>query len=187
MKILLAVTGGIAAYKACGLTSVLDTLGHEVQCVMTDKAQEFISAMSLAALSHKPVLTNKDEWSCTDGKIPHIYYTQEWADIFVIVPATANTISKISMGIADEIVSCMALAVPESLPRIIFPAMNTVMLEKNITRSNIKNIELRGWAIGDTQEKKLACGSVGKGGLEKTRTIVEMIERLTNWKENKID
>ena len=73
MKILLAVTGGIAAYKACGLASILDTLGHEVQCVMTDKAQEFISAMSLAALSHRPVLTNEDEWSCADGKIPHIF------------------------------------------------------------------------------------------------------------------
>ena len=177
MKILLAVTGGIAAYKACSLTSVLDSKGHEVQCVMTDKAQEFISKMSLAALSHNHVLTNEDEWNCTDGKIPHIYYTQDWKpDIFIIAPATANTIGKISMGLADEIVSCMALACPNDVPRLVFPSMNTIMLEKNITKSNLKNMELNGWIVGDTQEKKLACGIVGKGGLEKTKIIVEMIE-----------
>jgi len=176
MKILLAVTGSISAYKACSIASVLESKGHEVQCVMTDKAQEFISKMSLCALSHRPVLTNANEWSCEDGKIPHIYYTQNWADMFIIAPSTINTVSKIAIGIADEIVSCMALAAPEELPRLIFPAANTVMYEKNITQSNLKSLELRGWFVGKTQEKKLACGSVGRGALEDTRTIVEMIE-----------
>jgi len=178
MKILLAVTGSISAYKSCSITSVLQSKGHEVQCVMTDNAQKFISPMSLAALSHRPVLTNEDEWSCEDGKIPHIYYTQEWADIFVISPATANTIAKISMGIADEIVSCMSIACPLEVPKLIFPSMNTVMLENNVTESNLKNMELTGWIVGKTQEKKLACGTIGKGALEKTRTIIEMIETI---------
>ena len=79
MKILLAVTGSISAYKACSIVSILQGKGHEVQCVMTDNAQKFITPMTLAALSQEHVLTNEDEWNCSDGKIPHIYYTQEWA------------------------------------------------------------------------------------------------------------
>ena len=176
MRILLAVTGSIAAYKACSITSILQSRGHEIQVVMTDNAQKFITPMSLAALSQNSVLTNEDEWSCRNGRIPHIYFTQEWADVFCIAPATANIIAKIEEGIADDIVSCMALACPNDLPRLIFPSMNSVMLGKNVTASNLKNLELRGWEVGDTQEKKLACGVVGKGALEKTKTIVEMIE-----------
>lgn len=178
MKILLAVTGSISAYKACSITSVLVDKGHEVQVVMTDNAQKFITPMSLAALSQRPVLTNKSEWACEDGRIPHIYYTQEWKpDVFVIAPATANTIAKIASGLADDIVSCMAVACPD-IPKIIFPAMNTFMLGQKPTRFNIDEMEvLGGWIVGDTQDKKLACGTTGKGALEKTKTIIEMIEK----------
>lgn len=180
MKILLAVTGGIAASKACSLTSVLDTKGHEVQCVMTDNAQKFISPMSLAALSHRPVLTNEDEWSCADGKIPHIYYTQEWADVFIIVPATANTMTKIALGLADDIVSCMAIASPEVLPKLICPAMNTVMWDSVRNNSKIREgLTNKNWMQTSTVSKKLACGAVGYGGLLGTKEIITCIEDMT--------
>jgi phosphopantothenoylcysteine decarboxylase len=174
MKVLLAVTGSISAYKACSITSVLDSKGHEVQCVMTDNAQKFITPMSLSALSHRPVLTNEDEWSCSDGKIPHIYYTQDWEpDVFVIVPATINMMSKIYNLLADDIVSCMALAVPPDLRKIIFPAANTMMFQKSAFSYELKH---RGWIVGNTQRKKLACGTVGDGALEETKVIIETIE-----------
>ena len=174
MKILLAVTGSISAYKACSITSVLESKGHEVQCVMTDNAQKFITPMSLAALSHRPVLTNEDEWSCSDGKIPHIYYTQEWADVFVIAPATVNTMAKIGNLIADDIVSCMALAVPPNIRKMIFPAANTHMYGKCVSLRD--ELRQRGWLVGGTQFKKLACGTIGKGALEETKVIIETIE-----------
>ena len=159
MKILLAVTGSISAYKSCSITSVLVSKGHEVQCVMTDNAQKFISPMSLAALSHNKVITDKDEWSCEDGKIPHIYFTQDWGpDVFVIVPGTANIIGRIANGLSGDIVSCMAVAIPLSVPKLIFPSMNTVMLENNVTKSNLKNMELNDWIVGDTQEKGSQSG-----------------------------
>ena len=178
MKILLAITGSISAYKACNLTSVLDTLGHEVQCVMTDNAQEFISKMSLSALSHNSVLTNKNEWSCEDGKIPHIYYTQDWEpDVFIIVPSTINTIAKIAFGLGGEIVSCMALAAPKELPKIICPAANTHMYLNSATQKNIHTLRERGCIIVEPVTGKLACGTEGIGKLPSTRTIVEIIEK----------
>ena len=174
MKILLAITGSIAAYKACSIVSVLESKGHEIQCVMTDNAKKFVTPMTFSALSHRPVLTNDDEWSCTDGKIPHIYYTQEWADMFVIAPSTINMMAKIGNLIADDIVSNMALALPIDIKKIIFPAANTRMYEKCVSlRDELKH---RGWIVGGTQFKKLACGITGKGALEKTSIIIETIE-----------
>lgn len=177
MKILLAVTGSISAYKSCSITSVLVDKGHEVQVVMTDNAQRFITPMSLAALSHRPVLTNEDEWNCTDGKIPHIYYTQEWKpDVFVIAPATANTMNKIDLGIADDIVSSMAFASPLSLPKLICPAMNTVMWEK-IGRDVDYRMRLsdKGWCVSGVSKKKLACGTIGYGALISTKEVIQHI------------
>ena len=177
MKILLAVTGSIAAYKACSITSILVDKGHEVQVVMTDNAQKFITPMSLAALSHRPVLTNEDEWKCTDGKIPHIYYTQEWHPDIFICPSTINTISKIANGIADEIVSCMALAAPKELTKIICPAANTHMYLNPATQKNINILKERGYIIVEPVIGKLACGVDGIGKLASTKTIVEIIEK----------
>ena len=178
MKILLAVTGSIAAYKSCSIASVLVSKGHEVQCVMTDKAQEFISKMSLAALSHNRVLTNANEWSCEDGKIPHIYYTQDWQpDVFVIVPATINIIGKIANGLSGEIVSCMPMAAPKELPKIICPAANTHMYLNAATQKNINTLIERGYVIVEPVTGKLACGVEGIGKLASTRTIVEAIEK----------
>lgn len=176
MNILLGVTGSISAYKACSIASALVNRAHNVQVVMTDNAQKFITPLSLSTLSKRPVLTNDDEWSPKNDKIPHIYYPQEWTDVFVIAPCTANMINKIARGVSDDIISLMALATHEDTPTIIYPALNTVMLENKQTQASILGLRQSGWIIGQTQEKKLACGKTGKGGLETTKKIVNRVE-----------
>jgi phosphopantothenoylcysteine synthetase/decarboxylase len=95
----------------------------------------------------------------------------------VIVPATANIIGKILNGIADDIVSAMAIATPKSVEKMIYPAMNSVMLE-NAYMNKLGELKEKDWHLGDTQEKRLACGSVGKGALQSTKEIVSMMEYM---------
>jgi phosphopantothenoylcysteine decarboxylase/phosphopantothenate--cysteine ligase len=177
MKIILAVTGGIACYKALSLVSVLDSKGHEVQVVMTDHAKKFVNLVSFAALSHRPVITDEDEWGDKASEIPHIYYPQKWkADVFVVAPATANIIGKFANGIADDVVSSMYMACPAYTPKLIFPAMNEIMYSSCALQRNIKTLVLDCCFVGKVETKKLACGNIGKGGLALTEHIVEQIE-----------
>jgi len=176
MKIVLGVTGSISAYKACSIVSALVNKGHEVQVVMTNNAQEFITPLSLSTLSQKPVLTNEEEWNYKYGKIPHIFFPQDWADVFIIAPCTANMIAKLSLGMSDDILSSMALALLKDMPKIIYPSMNSEMLSNKVTQKNILSLRQGGWIVGQTQEKRLACGKTGKGGLEITKKIVNSIE-----------
>lgn len=174
-KILLGVTGGIAAYKAADITGALIKNGHEVRVVMTEAAKKFITPLTLSTLSRNPVYDDASEWAA-DGIIKHITLAK-WADLLVIAPATANTIAKIASGTADNLLTSIVLALPTPTRLVICPAMNTKMWENYHTEQNFKSIrEKINVTIISPVEGLLACGDVGMGKLAPTRDIVRRIE-----------
>jgi len=173
MNVLLGVSGGISAYKACSIASGLKSCSHDVRVVMTKNAQQFITEMSLSVISGNPVIV--DMWEELDGEVTHIKVAQEWADMFVIAPATANIIGKIANGIADDMLSTIALGIPSMTPKRLYPAMNSVMLKNPAVQQNLHTLSLFGYDIGETAKGRLACGTIGEGKLLGTRQIVEEI------------
>lgn len=172
-NILIGVTGGIAAYKAIEVVNALRKKGHNVTVIMTKSAREFVQPLTFQALSGNPVVT--DMFDTADPyHIPHIELAKN-ADVFVIVPATANIIGKIASGIADDMLSTIAMVV--HCPSIIAPAMNTLMYENRIVQENIEKLKSHGFAVLDTDNGLLACGDTGKGKLLPWEQIVEEIEK----------
>jgi phosphopantothenoylcysteine decarboxylase / phosphopantothenate---cysteine ligase len=170
-KILLGVSGGIAAYKACALTSKLTQQGANVKVVMTKSAVEFVSPLTFQALSRNPVYT--DTFDEKDpSKIAHIDLA-DWADFILLAPATANIIGKLANGIADDMLSTLLLA--SEAPVYIAPAMNVHMYAHPAVRKNMQQLESWGYHFIEPGAGYLACGYVGKGRLEEPETIIETI------------
>lgn len=158
--ILLGVTGSISAYKACELARLFIKAGASVHVVMTQAAERFVSALTFEALTRNPVLTEKSEsWS---SALNHIDIGKK-CDVFVIAPATANSINKISVGIADNILLQTLLAFNKKV--LISPAANTNMIEDSCTLKSLKKLQKRGISIINPQSKLLACGDTGNGAL----------------------
>ena len=179
-NIVLGVSGGIAAYKACALTSKLTQKGANVRVVMTKSAMEFVSPLTFQALSRNPVYT--DTFDEKDPKqIAHIDVA-DWADIIIIAPATANIIGKIANGIADDMLSTMILASKASV--YIAPAMNVNMYAHPAVIDNMQRLERFGYHFIEPGAGYLACGWIGKGRLEEPETIVEVIETHQNEQQN---
>ncbi|WP_431799447.1 bifunctional phosphopantothenoylcysteine decarboxylase/phosphopantothenate--cysteine ligase CoaBC [Halobacillus andaensis] len=171
-KIVLGVSGGIAAYKAAALTSKLVQAGAEVKVVMTENAKKFISPTTFQALSRQPVYS--DTFKEQDPtQIQHIDVA-DWADLFLIAPATANTIGKLANGIADDMLSTTLLAT--EAPVYIAPAMNVHMYSHPSVMKNLKQLDAWGFKFIEPGEGYLACGYVGKGRLEDPETIVQLLE-----------
>ncbi len=172
--VLLLVTGGIAAYKACYLTRLLRQAGFAVKVAMTDAAQHFVTPMTFQVLSENPVAT--DLWG--EGQshaLDHIEYAR-WADVAVIAPATANILAKVTHGVADDIVSTLLLAHPG--PVIAAPAMNDNMWTHPATQQNLGTLRARGVHLIEPGEGWLACGVESKGRLADPEDIVAGIERV---------
>jgi len=158
--ILVGVTGSIAIYKACELVRLFVKSGANVKVVMTPSAQKFITPLTFEAITRNRVLTSQSEdWS---SNLNHIDYAQN-CDAFVIAPATANTINKLSKGIADNILLESALAHHKNL--IIAPSANTQMLNNHYTEGSLKMLAVNDVVIVKPQEKLLACGTQGNGAL----------------------
>lgn len=170
-NIVLGVTGGIAAYKACDLVSKLKKQNADVSVIMTKSACEFVSPLTFRALSGREVTTSTFQ-EPQIYEINHISLAQR-ADAIVIAPATANIIGKIASGIADDILTTTVMAT--KAPCIIAPAMNTAMYENPITQENIEKLSALGYIFVPPRESRLACGTVGKGALAETDDIVDNI------------
>ena len=154
-NILLAVTGSISAYKAADLTSQLTKLGHQVKILMTPAATAFITPLTLQVLSKQAVLV--EVMTEDDPKqIQHIDLGKE-ADLFLVAPASANTIAKLAIGLADNMVTSTALALPQGTKKILAPAMNTKMLEHPATQNNLETLKSYGYQIIPPREALLAC------------------------------
>ena len=160
-KIILGVTGSIAAYKAAELTRFLKKRGADVQVVMTKSAKEFISPLTLQALSGKPVLENMWEPSKGNG-MQHINLSRE-ADLILIAPASANFIAKLANGLADDLLSNLCLA--RNCPLLIAPAMNKEMWLNQATKRNINLIRIDNIQVSGPEEGDQACGEEGFGRL----------------------
>jgi phosphopantothenoylcysteine decarboxylase/phosphopantothenate--cysteine ligase len=164
--VLLGVTGSISAYKACDLARLFVKAGAEVHVVMTPSAERFVSALTFEALTRNPVLTESNEsWS---SELNHIEIGKK-CDAFIIAPATANTLNKLSKGIADNILSQTALAYAG--PMLVAPAANTQMLKNHYTVGSLKMLGVNDYTIIEPQEKLLACGDVGSGALAEPSEI----------------
>lgn len=170
-NVLLAVTGGIAVYKACDLTSKLTQLGANVRVVMTEGATEFVAPLTFQALSRNDVYVDtfieKDP-----SKITHVDLA-DWADIAILAPATANTIGKIAYGIADNMLTTILLATRADV--YIAPAMNVHMYAHPAVMENMQKLDSWGYHFIEPGSGYLACGYVGKGRLEEPQTIIDTI------------
>ncbi|BCD62016.1 phosphopantothenoylcysteine decarboxylase / phosphopantothenate---cysteine ligase [Nitratiruptor sp. YY08-26] len=159
-KILLGVTGSISIYKAVELLRLFIKAGAEVKVVMTPSAKKFVSPLTFEAAGSQKVLCEESEdWTNRNN---HIHVAQDY-DIFVIAPATANTINKLSNGIADNLLTQTALAFDKI--KILAPAMNTNMYKNRFTEASFKLLRLNGYKIVEPVSKELACGTTGLGAL----------------------
>lgn len=170
--ILLGVSGGIAAYKACDLVSRLSKKDYEIKVILTKNAAEFVSPLTFEALSHNHVETDLFDEQNVDP-IAHITLAK-WADLMIIAPATANVIAKITNGLADDLLSTTFLACNQH--KMIVPAMNTQMYENVITQKNLQTCKDLGYQIIEPLVGHLACNDTGKGKMEDPAKIVEAID-----------
>jgi len=169
--IVLGVTGSIAVYKAAGLTSQLMKLGYNVSVVMTKAATSFVLPLTFQTLSKNPVITSLFS-SDSQFEIEHISLAER-CDLLLIAPATANIISKIACGIADDFLSTFALAFRS--PILIAPAMNTRMWHNPILQENIQRLEQRGVQFITPEYGGLACGTSGDGRLASLERIIDAV------------
>ena len=165
-NILIGVSGSIAAYKACELVRLFVNAGANVRVVMTEASKRFVTPLTFEALSSNAVLEKKSEsWS---SDLNHIGIG-EWADLFIIAPASANTINKFASGIADNLLLQTALAYDKTI--LLCPAANTRMIENPTTVANLKRLKLHRLEIIEPQVGKLACNTVGNGAMADLKVI----------------
>ena len=165
--ILVGVTGSIAAYKAATLVSMLVKTGAEVRVLMTKNATNIINPITFETLSgHKCLIDTFDR--NFEFKVSHVSLAQK-ADIFLIAPATANTIAKVANGMADDMLTSVFLAA--KCPKVICPAMNTAMYENPITQDNLEKCKKFGFRILEPETGHLACGENGKGKMPEPQGI----------------
>lgn len=178
-KIVLGISGGIAAYKAAELTRAFIRAGAEVRVIMTQSATEFITPLTMQTLSHGPVYT--DMFLPTDRyDMAHISLA-EYADAFVVAPATANILGKIASGIADDLLSTALMA--QNKPTLICPAMNTRMLANPAVSDNIRKLKAYGYTVLASGEGELACSTSGSGRLPDIPVIVDALASLLTAKD----
>jgi phosphopantothenoylcysteine decarboxylase/phosphopantothenate--cysteine ligase len=173
-NIVLGISGGIAAYKACDIVSKLKKLNANVDVVMTQAATEFITPLTLESLSQNKVTVDMFE-KLEHREIEHISLAQK-ADLFIIAPATANIIGKLAAGIADDMLSTTVMAT--KAPVLIAPAMNTNMYTNSIVQANIEKLKGLGFRFIPPASGRLACGAIGEGILAPVETIIAEIEKL---------
>lgn len=170
--IVLGVSGGIAVFKAAQLTSNLIKKGYNVEVIMTQNATEFMTPLTFESLTKHNVMVSTFE-KVADRSVKHISLAKR-ADLFVVVPATANVIAKFVCGIADDMLTTTFLAA--NCPKVICPAMNTQMYENPVTQRNLKTCKELGYHIVEPASGFLACGDCGKGKLAELSDIEACID-----------
>lgn len=171
-KILIGITGSIAAYKMADVVSELVKRGHEVRCILTESAAQFVSPLVLETLSHNPVYTAL--FGPGVAGTEHISLAR-WPDLLVIAPATANTLTRLSVGLADDLLATVVLAT--EAPILVGPAMNTVMWNKPVIRQHVEVLRARGLGFVEPASGTLACGEVGAGKLATVAELLAAIEQ----------
>ena len=178
--ILVGVSGGIAAYKACALVSKLVQAGAEVHVMMTRNATQFVAPLSFESLSHNRVTVDTFDRNFT-WEVEHVALAKK-ANAVIIAPATANIIAKLACGIADDFVTTTVLAC--KCPILFAPAMNSAMLENVATKENISKLVLRGYTAVYGDDGYLVCGDVGKGRMAEPERLFDAVEKAVNVKRD---
>ena len=173
-KIVVGVTGGIAAYKACDLVSRLKKRGAQVRVVLTEHACQFVQPLSFETLSGNPAYTDSFD---RKYEIEHVALAK-WADLLLIAPATANCMAKMACGIADDLLSTTCLAV--RCPVLLAPAMNSAMWRNPATQANLELLRSRGVRFVGPEAGHLACGDDDVGRMSEPEQIVEAVEAILN-------
>lgn len=175
-RVLIGISGGIAAYKICEVVSTLAKAGTEVRVILTNTAQEFITPLTFATLCRHPAYTDRDFWAPNRGRPLHIDLG-EWAEVFAIAPLTANTLAKVAGGFADNLLTNTVLA--STCPILLAPAMNTDMWEQAAVQRNWRQV------LSDPKYHSLepgagilACDRVGSGRMAEPREILVALESL---------
>lgn len=178
MNVLLGVSSGIAIYKAVDLASKIRKQGWNLQVIMTENAAKLINPVVFSSVGNCKVYT--DTYEIESGWIIHTEVSK-WADVFVIAPATANTIAKIANGFADNLLTTTALAFNKE-NKVIVPTMNTRMYENPATLENLEKVKKLGWKVLEPEVGHLACGEVGRGRYPENEKIIEFINILAEEK-----
>ena len=171
-NIVLGVTGGIAAYKAADLASRLVKAGAQVDVIMTDGARRFVAPLTFQALTHRPVVTAMFSL-LAETEIGHVSLAKK-ADILVIAPATANTIAKLALGLADNMLTATALAT--RAPVVLAPAMESAMWDNPVTQQHVRTLSERGVVVVGPAEGRLASGAMGVGRMAEPAEICETVK-----------
>lgn len=181
MNVIVGVSGGIAAYKAADLTSQLMKRGDAVRVVMTSNATRFVGALTFEALTGHPVLLDALATGRGAGdasSVEHIEWAK-WADLTVVAPLTASTLGRLAVGIADDALTTVWMALPAGVPCLLCPAMNTAMWDHPVVRRNLGWVgDLERYTVVAPSHKRLACGDVGVGGLAEITDILAEIDRF---------
>jgi phosphopantothenoylcysteine decarboxylase/phosphopantothenate--cysteine ligase len=167
-NILVAVTGSVAVYKSLELIRLYKKQGANVKVIMSLSAMKFISPLTFETISQNKVLDDSSEDWSTNSENNHIAIGK-WADIFIIAPATTNTINKLSNGIADNLLLQTALAYPKT--KLIAPSANTNMLHNPLTQASLKMLKLCNFKVINSTTKELACGDIGDGAMAEVDDI----------------
>lgn len=170
--LVIGVSGGIAAYKACDLVSKLGKKNYEIRVILTENAEKFVPKLTFEALSKHPC---EQDLFTSEDPIAHISLAT-WADAMILVPATANILAKVVHGLADDMLTTTFLAA--TCPKMICPAMNVHMYENEVTQANLQKARQLGYHVLEPVEGHLACDANGKGKLPDVADIVEAIDRL---------
>lgn len=178
IKIVLGVTGSIAAYKAAELLRLMIKRGWAVSVVMTRAATRFVGELTFQTLSRNPVLV--DEFERKEDWDPAHVSLADWADLLAIAPCTANVIAKLAHGLADDALTSTALAC--KAPLIIAPAMNENMWRHPATRANLGILKKRGACIVNPERGELACGWAGQGRLASLDEVMKTIDKVLHRK-----
>ena len=177
MRLLLGVSGGIAAYKALDLTSLALKAGHEVRVIMTQSATQFVGPLSFEGLCGTPPMVGRGHLA-SGAAMNHIQWAK-WADICCVAPLTAHTLARMALGLADDALSTVLLALPANVPIVLGPAMNTEMWNNPAVQANLERLLGMGRShLVPPVEKRLACGDVGPGALADPQALLSACEAL---------
>ena len=173
-KIILGITGSISAYKTPFLIRELIKLGSEVQPVITPSGKNFVSKLVLDNLSKKNTVDDMFASEYQSDGSWHIELAQK-SDLFIIAPCSANTLAKIAVGLCDNALTTLATAIPNGIPRIIAPAMDSDMWENKAIQRNVNILKEDGFTVVEPEFGELASGIIGKGRLPEVQNLIDII------------
>lgn len=174
-RILLAAGASAALHKACDLASTLAQDGHQVRCVLTPRAAELVRPQLFEALTGEPAFVTEFGDARRAG-MDHIELAR-WAEVFLVAPATADLIARLALGLADDLVTTVALALAPGVPRLLCPAMNPHMLAAAPIARHLAQLGRDGWGLIEPEAGRLACGDEGRGRLAEPAAIVARLRQ----------